>query len=114
MENTNLNFFENTAPLALKQILEALGLAPIVTRNWRISVTRNHAKYCYDITVSWRSYRIRRSINMDDIKLGQAETLLTVSRDITSQLYIFNEAEDEEHMEAIALIARRPTHANHQ
>lgn len=97
--------------LALKDILENLGIAPIVLANWRIEIKPNIATWGHRITLSWRDYQYAYYIDKDDMQLSNPPTaqLLIVGRSIASELYIFNAAKDEEHMEALMLLSMRPT-----
>ena len=102
----------DVAALALKDILENLGIAPIVLQHWKISVEENHVQWCYEITLSWRTYRIRKYLDKDEKLLSSTDLLLQAGKFIASQLWVFNGAEDEKHMEALALLSMRPTNAS--
>ncbi len=104
----------DVAELALKDILENLGIAPIVLQYWKISVEENHLLWRYEITLSWRTYRIRRFLDKDEELLSSTGLLLQAGRFIANQLWAFNAAEDEEHMEALVLLSMRPTNVRNQ
>ena len=105
----------DTTALALKDILKNLGVAPIVLQHWKINVEENYARRCYIITLSWRTYCIKKYIDEYDLSSynNQTDALLEAGRFIAGQLWAFNAAEDEEHMEALVLLSMRPTNAPH-
>ena len=99
----------DVAALALKDILENLGIAPIILQHWKITIEENHARWCYEITLSWRAYKIRRLLDKDELSMSQTGALQHAARFIAYDLWAFNIAEDEEHMEALVLLSMRPT-----
>lgn len=101
------------AELTLKGILENLGIAPIVLDNWRIIVEHEMPTWRYRVIMSWRDYRLYHSIDANDMRSFSTAQLLITGKAIASQLRIFNNAKDEEHMEALVLIARGPTNGIH-
>ena len=104
----------DVAALALKDILENLGISPIILQHWKINIEENHVHWCYEITLSWRIYRIKRLLSKDEELLSSTGLLLQAGRLIANELWPFNAAEDEEHMEALVLLSLRPTNAQNQ
>lgn len=105
----------DVAVLSLKKILEDFGIAPIILRHWKINIEENPVQWRYDITLSWRTYRIRKYIDKDELALrnNQTDALFQIGRLIAKDLWVLNDAKDEKHMEALVLMAQRPTNAPH-